>query len=126
MTLVQELCASPGIFIQIFILLFSPYLCDSIALGLVLNGAVFIELYVIKFDSTSDMCFYQVLLFFFFFLTQNYILFYSPNLCDSNAYGFILNGAVFIELFTIYCVSISEPSKLPVLVILLGPHVKLF
>ena len=65
-----------------------------------------------KFASTSNMCFYKVLLF-----TQNYILFYSLNLCDSNAHGFVLNGAVSIELYTIYHVSISEPSKLPVLVI---------
>ena len=112
MTLVQELCALPDIYIQIYILLYSPYLCDYFALCLVLNGAVVIELYVIKFASTSNMCFYQVLLF-----TQNYILFYSPNLCDSNAHNFVLNGAVSIELCTIYYVSISEPSKLPVLVI---------
>ena len=84
--------------------LYSPYLCDSFALCLVLNGAVVIELYVIKFASTSNMCFYQIL------FTQNYILFYSPNLCNSNAHGFVLNGAVSIELYTIYYVSISEPS----------------
>ena len=36
---------------------------------------------------------YQVHLF-----IQIFILFYSPNPCDSNAYGFVLNGAVFIEL----------------------------
>ena len=112
MTLIQELCALPDIYIQFFMLLYSPCLCDSFTLCLVLNGAVVIELYVIKFASTSNMCFYEVLLF-----TQNYILFYSPNLCDSNAHGFFLNGAVSIELYTIYYVSISEPSKLPVLVI---------
>ena len=46
-----------GISIQIFILFYSPHFCDSIALCFVLNGAVVIELYVIKFASTSDMCF---------------------------------------------------------------------
>ena len=112
MTLVQELCALPDISIQISILLYSPNLCDSITLCLVLNGAVVIVLYMTKFASTSNMCFYKVLLF-----TQNYILFYSPNSCDSNAHSFVLNGAVFDELFTIYYVSISEPSKLPVLVL---------
>ena len=40
MTLVQELCALPDIYIQIYILLYSPYLCDSFTLCLVLNGAV--------------------------------------------------------------------------------------
>ena len=106
MTLVQELCALPDldIYIQIFILLYSPCLCDSFVLCLVLNGAIVIELYVIKFASTSNMCFYQVL------FTQSYILFYLPNLCDYNAHGFVLNGAVSIELYTIYYVSISEPS----------------
>ena len=102
MTLVQELCALPDIYIQIYILLYSPYLCDSFALCLVLNGAVVIELYVIKFASTSNMCFYQVLLF-----TQNYMLFYSHNLCNSNAHGFVLNDAVSIELYTIYYVGIT-------------------
>ena len=63
MTLVQELCALPDNYIQIFILLYSLYLCDSITLCLVLNDAVFIELCVIKFASTSNMCFHQVLLF---------------------------------------------------------------
>ena len=93
MTLVQELlCALLDIYIQNFILLHSPYLCDSFALCLVLNGAVVIELYVIKFASTSNMCFYQVFLF-----TKNYILLYSPNLCNSNAHGFVLNGAVSIQ-----------------------------
>ena len=58
---------------------------------MVLNGAVVIELNVIKFASTSNMCFYQVL------FTQNYMLFYSPNLCDSNAHGFILNDAVSVR-----------------------------
>ena len=58
---------------------------------------------MIKFASISNMSFYQVLLF-----TQNYILFYLPNLCDSNAHDFVLNGAVSIELYTIYYVSISE------------------
>ena len=29
---------------------------------------------------------------------QNFILPYSPHLCDSNAHIFILNGAIFIEL----------------------------
>ena len=56
--LIQELSALSGISIQIFILLYSPYSCDFITLGLVLNGAVVIELYVNKFASTSDMCFY--------------------------------------------------------------------
>ena len=56
-----------------------------------------------KFASTSNMCFYKVLLF-----TKNYILFYLPNSCDSNAHTFVLNGAVFDELFTIYYVSVSE------------------
>ena len=57
MTLVQELCALPDldIYIQIFILLYSPYLCDSFALCLVLNGAVVIELYEIKFRASHCM-----------------------------------------------------------------------
>ena len=49
MTLVQELCALLDISTQNFILLYSPYLCNSITPCLVLNGAVVIELYVIKF-----------------------------------------------------------------------------
>ena len=61
--LFHKLSALSGISIQIFILLYSLYLCDSITLCLVLNDAVFIELCVIKFASTSNMCFHQVLLF---------------------------------------------------------------
>jgi len=53
--------------------------------------------------------FYQVCLF-----TQKIVPFYSPDSCDSNADGFVLNGAVFIELFTIYYV---RTSKLPNLAI---------
>ena len=55
--MVQELCALLGISIQIFILFYPHHLCDSTALCFVLNGAAVIELYVIKFASTSDMCF---------------------------------------------------------------------
>ena len=35
---------------------------------------------------------------------QNFILVYSPDLYDSIAHGFILNGEVFIELYAIYIV----------------------
>ena len=50
---------------------------------------------------------------------QHFILFYSPNSWNSNTHGFVLRGAAFIELFSIYYASTSEPwfkpSKLPVL-----------
>ena len=55
---------------KFFILSYSPHFCNSIALCFVLNGAVVIELYVIKFASTSDMCFTG-----FFFLHK--ILYHS-------------------------------------------------
>ena len=58
---------------KFFILSYSPHFCDSIALCFVLNGAVVIELYVIKFASTSDMCFTG-----FFFLHK--ILYHSIRL----------------------------------------------
>jgi hypothetical protein len=70
---VQDLCALPGISIQFFTLFYFPHLCDSIALGFVSNGAVVIELYVIKFASTSDKCFTR-----FIFLHK--ILYYSIHL----------------------------------------------
>ena len=58
---------------KFFILSYSPHFCDSIALCFVLNGAEVIELYVIKFASTSDMCFTG-----FFFLHK--ILYHSIRL----------------------------------------------
>jgi 4-hydroxybenzoate polyprenyltransferase len=36
------------------------------------------------------------------FFAQIFILFYSPHLREYFTYSFVLNGAVFIELFTIY------------------------
>jgi hypothetical protein len=39
--------------------------------------------------------------------TQNFILFYSPRLRDSIEHVFVLNGAVFIELYMIYYASTS-------------------
>ena len=39
---------------------------------------------------------------------------YSPH---SNAHGLILNSTLFVELFTIYYVNTSEPSKFLILVV---------
>ena len=43
---------------------------------------------------------------------QNFLLFYSPKLCDSIAHIFVPISAVFIELYTIYYASTSENSSL--------------
>jgi len=44
---------------QIFISLYSPYLCDSIARVFVPNGSVFIELYANYYTSTQNCPFLE-------------------------------------------------------------------
>jgi 4-hydroxybenzoate polyprenyltransferase len=78
---------------------------EYIAHIFVSNGAVFVELYTIYYASTSKLSVLMLLpryaalssLF-----AQIFILFYSPHLREYFTYSFVLNGAVFIELFTIY------------------------
>ena len=45
---------------------------------------------------------------------QKFIPLYSPHLHDSITHNFVQNGTVFIELYTIYSTSTSNPSKLSI------------
>jgi hypothetical protein len=81
------------------------HLREYIAQFFVPNGAVIIELYTICYTSASKLSVlillprYAALLRLF---TQNYILLYSAHLRDSMEHVFVSNGAVFVELYTIY------------------------
>jgi hypothetical protein len=101
----SKLSVLPRLFTPNFILLYSPHLHKYIAYIFVSNGAVFVELYTIYYASTSKLSIlmlfprYAALPCFF---AQFFIPIYSPHLREYFTYSFVLNGAVFIELFTIY------------------------